>query len=269
MTPRSLDKFYTKQDVIIKLFSESSDIFKHINFQDYECILEPSAGSGNFSNFLTRYGNVIAVDIEPENRDILKKDFLKENIELPGNTIVVGNPPFGKQCSLAVKFFNRAASYHNVSVIAFILPRSFKKLSIQKRLDRYFSLQTTIDLDPDSFLLDGQIYDVPSVFQIWKRTNEQRPKLGKQILLNDGVRFTTKNFCDRTVAIRRIGVNAGRAELFNNQSIESHYFIDSDIDLQEIISYLNRFKWEHNDTTGPRSISKQQFIKLLNNYGSA
>ena len=50
------------------------------------------------------------------------------------------------------------------------------------------------------------------------------------------MRFVTgKTAVRTTVAIRRVGVNAGRAELFNNQSVESHYFLDSEIDSSEII----------------------------------
>lgn len=257
MSARKLDKFYTKPDVVQSLLSQ-------ISLEDYDTILEPSAGSGNFSNILFQYGNLIAIDIDPDNEYIQKADFLQDFLILEGNTIAIGNPPFGKQCSLAIKFFNKAASYHNISTIAFILPKSFKKKSLQNKLDRNFSLHSSTDLEKFSFLLEDKDYDVPTIFQIWNRTETPRPKHIKRTLENPNISFIKyKDIKDSVVAVRRVGINAGKSSYFDNQSKESHYFLKCD-NLQEVIDYLNNIYWEHNDTTGPRSISKQQFIEVLN-----
>ena len=258
MSSRKLDKFYTKPEVVLSLI-------QHISFCEYDTLLEPSAGSGNFSNILRQHHeNVIAIDIKPDNEHIQELDFLNNDLIFEGNTIAIGNPPFGKQCSLAVKFFNKAASYQNISTIAFILPKSFKKESIQNKLDRNFTISLSIDLEKFSFLLDDVEYDVPSVFQIWNRTNIPRQKNVKRTLVNTNISFIKKKDIDKPViAIRRVGINAGKATFFINQSKESHYFLCCD-NLQEVIDYLNKIIWEHNDTTGPRSISKQQFIDILN-----
>jgi hypothetical protein len=269
---RKLDKFYTKPEVVNDLFGYegkwSEEVFEFIEFERYSNILEPSAGSGNFSNFLTRFGNVLAFDICPEDENVLEKDFLKDKIEIEENTIVIGNPPFGKQCSMAVKFFNRAASYQNISTIAFILPRSFKKKSLQDKLDLNFILKLNIDLEPNSFVFENNEVDVPCVFQIWQRTETRRTKSEKKELDNNMVFLKYEDCDENTVAIRRVGVYAGKAYLFKEQSKQSHYFVKHEEPsmMEKLLCYLNEIVWLHNDTTGPRSISKQQFIEKLNEF---
>ena len=54
------------------------------------------------------------------------------------NILVIGNPPFGRVSSLAIKFFNYSAKWANV--IAFIIPRTFRKTSIQNKLNNNFHL---------------------------------------------------------------------------------------------------------------------------------
>ena len=65
------------------------------------------------------------------------------------------------------------------------------------------------------------------------------------------------------LAIRRVGVNAGTP--FINPmdvSIQSHYFlkVESPITAMEVI---NKTLFSFNDTTGPRSISKNELILVL------
>jgi len=257
-TAKKFDKYYTKPEVVETCIS-------YLSFDKYDTILEPSAGSGNFSNILKHYGNLIAIDIDPENETILKADFLQDFITLEGNTLVAGNPPFGRQCSLAIKFFNKSASYPNVSTIAFILPKSFKKESMKNKLDRNFSLHFSMDLEHNSFTFKDKDYDVPSVFQIWIRTEEPRQK-NKQIILNKEMTFIKfEETQNSSISLRRVGINAGKSFWFLNQSKQSHYFLNAK-DPENVLDYLNNIEWEHNDTTGPRSISKQQFIEVLNRY---
>ena len=51
----------------------------------------------------------------------------------------------------------------------------------------------------------------------------------------------------------------------NNKSEQSHYFIkleqNKNLDVGE---YYDKQNWKHNNTVGPRSISKQEFIQILN-----
>ena len=79
----------------------------------------------------------IFYDIEPENHEIIKQDYLLyddyHEIKKMYNKIhVVGNPPFGRQSSLVIKFIKKSCEFSES--ISFILPRSFKKDSLKRGL---------------------------------------------------------------------------------------------------------------------------------------
>lgn len=79
------------------------------------------------------------MDILPTKSGILHQDFFTyEHSATTKKVIVIGNPPFGFKASLAVKFFNKAASF--ADYIAFILPASFMKDSVKNQLDLGFKL---------------------------------------------------------------------------------------------------------------------------------
>lgn len=128
MSSKLLGKYYTIPKIAKLCLNKIN------NIDDYDLVLEPSAGSGSFSN-LIKNKSLISIDIEPENENVTKMDFLKEKLELDSykNIIAIGNPPFGKQNNLAIKFFNKCASYSHVNCIAMIFPKSFKKVSIHDR----------------------------------------------------------------------------------------------------------------------------------------
>jgi predicted RNA methylase len=264
MSSRQLDKFYTSEKVV-------NYILLKLNLSDYDMVIEPSAGNGAFSNALKV--PVLAYDIKPENSKaippIKELDFLQsdisDDIKNYQSILALGNPPFGKQASLACKFFNKCASYANVNTICMIFPKSFRKVSIQNRLNLYFKLTYEEDIPSNSYLLDGNVYDVPTIFQIWKRCDIPRAKIYSVALVQIAV-FTKTPRVMASIAIRRVGFYAGNATLYNDQSKQSHYFIntDSSLPVQTIIDSLNQVVWKHNDTSGPRSISKQQLIPVIN-----
>ena len=108
--------------------------------------------------------NYIALDIKPEGENIIKQDFLKWTTS-NSNLITIGNPPFGSRSKLAIQFFNHAAKYSDI--IAFILPVSFMKWSVQKELTNNFMLVDFLYLKPESFLVNNNPYSVRTIFQIW------------------------------------------------------------------------------------------------------
>lgn len=67
-----------------------------------------------------------ACDIDPQGDGIVKLDFFDFELPYDDRVVVVGNPPFGRNSSLAIRFFNKAAC--GAEIIAFIVPRSFKKV---------------------------------------------------------------------------------------------------------------------------------------------
>lgn len=75
---------------------------------------------------------------------IIEMNFFEFEPKEDKKYLVIGNPPFGRSSSTAIKFFNKAAVFSDC--IAFILPRTFKRVSVQNRLDLNFSLIYTEDL---------------------------------------------------------------------------------------------------------------------------
>ena len=119
------DKFYTKKSIV----EFCGDVIRKTITIDktQDLVIEPSAGNGSFIDLLKDLSdNYIFYDINPENENILKVDYL--NMENPkGYRMIhtIGNPPFGRQSSSAIKFIKKSCEFS--SSISFILPKSFKK----------------------------------------------------------------------------------------------------------------------------------------------
>lgn len=117
-----LDKYYTSYDDMEYVVNKSWDILKENGYEISE-FLEPSAGNGIFSNYLSTSGlDVLAIDIEPEGEDIIKADYLTYNLDYVKNRCVIGNPPYGNRLNLANKFFKKSIEISDY--IVFILPIS-------------------------------------------------------------------------------------------------------------------------------------------------
>src|SRR5690606_23598370 len=118
---KSLDKFYTKSDIARQCVEDFEKWTKIDLATTTTDIIEPSAGAGAFLDFLPV--RTLAYDLAPEDARIATQDFLALKRRPSASAIVIGNPPFGKSCNLAVKFFNHSATF--ASYIAFIVPRTF------------------------------------------------------------------------------------------------------------------------------------------------
>jgi predicted RNA methylase len=152
----TIDKFYTNPKIVSLIIK---NVLKMIDITDGDIVIEPSAGSGNFSEILMKkFNQVISYDVEPEQNYIVEKNFLELDIEefKDKRIHIIGNPPFGRQSSLAKKFIIKCCQFS--SSITFILPKSFKKESCNKIFDEYFHLILQQDLPKYSFLLNGNKY---------------------------------------------------------------------------------------------------------------
>jgi predicted RNA methylase len=243
------DKFYTKPSVAITCVAE---LAKHA----VGTWIEPSAGSGAFVDAAKR--SVVAMDIEPARDGITQQDFLTWASPYT-NCTVFGNPPFGRQATLARKFIKHAGSF--ADVIGFILPRSFMKPSMQRAFPLAFHLVHESPVDANAFLVNGVAYNVPCVFQIWKRMETQR-----SIPVEADIMWMyVKKSEPHDIAIRRVGVYAGKCMRPDDSlSIQSHYFIKlpDDTDIDATIEHVCKNKFPSN-TTGPRSLSKGEINSVL------
>jgi hypothetical protein len=260
----TIDKFYTKSN-IVQLCVEH--IKEHLNINKNDLIIEPSAGNGSFISGIKTLSNKYSFyDIKPENNEIQKQDFLElkySNIKIADNKIhIIGNPPFGRQSSLAIKFIKYSCLFCNS--ISFILPKSFKKDSLKKTFPLNFHLLFEIDLPDNSFLMNGKDSDVPCIFQIWEKKNVFRAL--PAILDPIGFNFVQKNDSPE-ISVRRVGVNAGTIDKnSSSKSEQSHYFITfiGNKSLDTNLNKLKGLKFDFNNTVGPKSISKQELIKQFN-----
>jgi predicted RNA methylase len=266
-----LDKYYTKLsivDLVIEKIKENIKIKKH------HLIIEPSAGNGAFINSIKQLtDNYLFYDLKPESNEITKLDYLTfDYTELKSKyskVHIIGNPPFGKQSSLAIKFIKKSCEFCNT--ISFILPKSFKKLSLKKHFPLNFHLLLEYDLPKKSFLVNNVEYDVPCILQIWKKKNKTR--IMEQIVTPNGFKFVKKTD-NPDISFQRVGSKAGLIEdnnnFINGKSIQSNYFIKLEYNIENlgnlsfIIEKLKKIKFDIDNTVGPKSISKQELIKKFN-----
>jgi hypothetical protein len=272
------DKFYTCQSAVelcLNLVQE------HITIAvDEDLIIEPSAGNGAFISHIHELSNkILFYDIEPDNEAIIKQDFLEldtSNFTDFPKVHCIGNPPFGRQSSLAIQFIKKACEF--CDTVSFILPKSFKKPSLKKSFPLNFHLVAEIDLPEKSFLVNDREYNVDTVFQIWIKQDSLR-ELPKDIE-PCGFVFTKMDKQDPDpsnshsyshspdISFRRVGVYAGKIDTDVNKSVQSHYFIKftNGKSLGENLEQLKQVTFAHNNTVGPKSISKQELIAEFNKY---
>lgn len=245
-----LDQFYTKPEVAQRCLNT-------LNLNDYDTIIEPSAGEGVFFH-LAEHQNKIAYDIEPKSDDIEQCNFLTKDLSFLGNRKVLffGNPPFGRNSSLALKFIKKCCPY--ADTIAFILPKGFKKRSMIDKIPLNFEVSLIEDLTEDIFTFEGKDFMVPCVWVVLKKTEVLREKELK--LTPTKFSFTTKQYAN--LAIRRVGINAGDVFTDTDVSITSHYFLRVE-DPQTAQLLISQIQFSSGDTTGPRSIPKNELIVKL------
>lgn len=268
---QGLDKFYTIQSVAQDCIDRVNTIESLSNF---EYIIEPSAGNGSFFN-LINHSNKIGIDISPECESIIKQDFFTFT---PPNTsqriLVIGNPPFGKISSLAVKFFNHAAKW--ADIIAFIIPKTFRKVSIQNRLDLSFHIIEDIDI-PDKPCSFTPPMNVKCCFQIWKRQKNKRNiidfpsvhpdwnfiSLGPKDKNNQPTPPANVDF-----AIRAYGGQCGYIQTDKLETLrpKSWHWIKSNISIDELISRFQNLDYSLSmNTARQNSIGKKELIQLYIN----
>lgn len=262
----TIDKYYTNPNVVIQCVKL---IKAHIPIILTDLIIEPSAGNGAFIHQIKSLSsNYVFYDLEPEHDEIIKQDFLELNtsqLQTVNNTPpihIIGNPPFGRQSSLAIKFIKKCC--HFATSISFILPKSFKKDSMQKHFVANFHLIHEYDLPSNSFLVNNIPCDVPCVFQIWMNMPTPRATI-----IKNAPRYFTfvKKEEEPDISFRRVGVNAGTISTdITNKSVQSHYFIKftNELPITENLDKLKNITFTFNNTVGAKSIAKGEVISKFN-----
>ena len=254
------DQYYTKssiaKDCIDCILAKCPEV------SQYQWI-EPSAGNGSFLKALPADIPRIGIDLDPKMEGVLKGDFLEWEPSSEAKRVFFGNPPFGKQGSLAKQFIQHAAQY--AQLIAFILPKSFVKPSMSRAFPSKFHCIMEKELPKDSFEVNQVAYDVPCVFQIWQKKDTDRLKI--DVVKEAGFKYV-KSTETYNIAFRRVGGKAGTCYLAGSEtfSVQSHYFIKLDDvyvrHISKIIELVNNHVFPSN-TVGPRSLSKGEANEVL------
>jgi len=268
-----MDKFYTIPSVSERCLDKVGELY---NWDEYDLIVEPSAGNGSFLKQIPTTKK-IGIDIEPEHKDIIKKDFLTYTPPRDKKKImVIGNPPFGRVSSLAIKFFNHASKW--ADVIAFIIPRTFRRVSVQNKLNMQFHLvhDDDIPMKPCSF---SPPMMAKCCFQIWKREDSRRHIIDMPKIHNDWdfLQFGPKDDKGQPTppqgadfALRAYGGKCGEIFLSGLQELrpKSWHWIKANIDTHTLVERFSRLDYSLSlDTARQNSIGRSDLVKLyVDNY---
>lgn len=271
------EKYYTNSkfiDISIDIINKANIIKKN------DMIIEPSAGNGAFINGIKTLSNKNHFyDIQPESPAITKQDFLELDLsntyDEEDDCHFIGNPPFGRQSSLAIKFIKKICLFDKTKSVSFILPKSFKKLTLQRSFPLKFHLEEEVNVPKNSFILNGKDIDIPCVFQIWVKKEIEREIPIKQEPSGYSIEKKVNIDFDKdkyVLSFRRVGISAGSIDHENLQdkSFQSHHFLklNEKTIYQKLIKSKEKIikEFTHDNTVGPRSLSKQDIIIVLNKY---
>jgi hypothetical protein len=263
----SLDQFYTNPDIAKKCYKHLESV---ISVDDYDCVLEPSAGTGSFFILLPE-NKKLGLDIEPKSEGIVQMDFFEFKPDPQKKYLVIGNPPFGIGSSIAVKFFNKSAGFSDC--IAFIIPRTFKRASLQNKLDLNFSLIFNEDLPLTPCCFSPKM-SAKCCFQIWKRIEVPREKViydkthGHFCFVKHGpkdIRGQPTPPKNADFVMKAYGSNCGELQDSDLESLrpKSWHWIKSNINIELLKSRFRRLDYSMSkDTVRQDSIGQQEVIHL-------
>jgi predicted RNA methylase len=269
-----LDKFYTVESVVNTCISSVS---KQYDWNTWELVIEPSAGNGSFFHKIpVPNDKKIGLDIQSEHLDIIEKDFFDYEVgEKNGKILVIGNPPFGRNCSIAVKFFNHASNW--CDTIAFIIPRTFRRESIQNRLNLKFHLilDEEIPIKPCSFTPPMM---VKCCFQIWEKRDYKR-EIVKLDTSHDDWDFLSLGPNDdknqptppsnTDFVIRAYGGKCGEIKTDNMDNLrpKSWHWIKCNKNKEELIDKFSKLDYSNClNTARQNSLGRGELVKLYRNY---
>jgi hypothetical protein len=275
-TPNSADKaaklsqFFTADKVAAWLWREFQKLYDPQKF----VMIEPSAGKGAFLKQMPK--GSLGIDLDPQFPGVVRADFLgvdhawlAAHLALDRPIAILGNPPFGKGSELAWQFFNRAATMANL--IGFVLPVSVHKAAVENRLDQRFHLVAQWAVPENAFLFLGRPHNVRTVFQIWERRSDVRmlrhvERSHPDFTFVKSAELAEATAGKATVAIRRIGANAGR--IYDDpagKSASSHYFIQADRVVVQRLKALDLRQTAAKAVSIP-SLAKSEIVELYKAY---
>jgi predicted RNA methylase len=255
------ERYYTPPQLALELTARAVELIPDF---PKRVIIEPAGGSGSFIDAARSFGasEILSVDTHPLHESVKKADFLKWSPRVTA-AVTLSNPPFGRNNALAVPFFNRAASFSDF--IAFLVPRSWRKWSVQNRLDLNFQLIADEDVEVNYVDAAGVPLSSQSrlrtCFQIWQRQDAPREK----VLIED-LGFVSRASAETAdLAITTFGYGCGRVHReFDRVPNTTRVFLRvNDPRVYEVIDRLDVAQFAQN-TAYTEALSMQELNYLLN-----
>lgn len=113
------DKYYISQEIVEKCIVLIRECFGD---KDWKRVIDPSVGGGAFLPYLPK--DTICFDIAPNSNvpQTIQQDFREVKLPYISESIVIGNPPFGRANKMSVQFVKKAMELGDYC--AFIQPIS-------------------------------------------------------------------------------------------------------------------------------------------------
>jgi hypothetical protein len=252
-----LDKYYTPKTLAEYVYNKTNKIIGKDNIIEY---LEPSAGGGVFLQFFDK--PYFAYDIEPENQNITKQDFLKLNLEYKEGRCIIGNPPYGDRNTLAVRFYKKSINLGDY--IAFILPSSQYNNNNQMY---EFDLIHSEMVDNKEFVdLDKR---VNLTFNIYKRNlngfNKKPNHKLKNVIIKEARKGQKNNVTnDYDIGICSFGWSVGKETEYIGQYANEFYLYIKEPFKQQVIELIKNANWRKEvNMTSTEKINQWQVYRYI------
>ena len=174
--------------------------------------------------------------------------------------IIICNPPYGKNASLAVSFLNKAAELSDN--IHMVLPRTFRKPSIINRLHPNLHLVEDREIDNSTFR-----DSIVTCIQKWEVREEQRERI---VTYTEHKDFTFCKKEEADICLGRVGGGPCGKVFFKweNRSETSHYFlkVSGPEVIGRFISLYGELRAAALETVGCPSLSKHDLVMVYNKH---
>lgn len=257
------EQFYTPPALAKNLLAE---VAKHVPDLTNRTMIEPAGGTGAFIKAAKKFGitELISFDIEPKHKEVSLGNFLESEISAK-HAVTISNPPFGRNNSLSIPFFNKAAD--SSDYICFIVPRSWRKWSVINRLDQRFHLIADVDLQID--YVDDKDTEISTknrlatCFQIWQKRKTKRPIV--KVVDNEFIKKVKPQ--DADVSLTIFGYGCGRVKTeFKREPNSTQMFLKLQhpraLEALQSVDFSRFFK----NTAYTEALSLQEINFLLNEF---
>ena len=256
-----LEQYYTPTKLANDLVLELKQLIPDFETRSF---LEPAGGNGSFIEALLSQGalSIQSVDTHPLHPEVKKQDFFTFKTKA-SDLITVSNPPFGRNNALSIPFFNHAAQFS--THIAFLVPRSWRKWSVQNRLEQNFHLVYDRDVDLIYINSKGEPLaksnELRTCFQVWERRDDLREKF----VVPDNGFLKKASPAEADIALKVFGYGCGQVlEVFPKTGNTTLMFLSLSKGITA--SLLRELDFERfiNNTAYTQALSFQEINYLLN-----